>query len=63
MEKPAETTHPIHDLIASRWSPRAFDPAPVPAEQIRSLAPGDEVEFKVRRDEAEEKVKVTLGGK
>lgn len=26
MEKPATTSRPIHDLIAHRWSPRAFDP-------------------------------------
>src|ERR1700722_9116174 len=24
MEKPAETKYPIHDLLAHRWSPRAF---------------------------------------
>ena len=25
--KPAATREPIHDLLAARWSPRAFDPA------------------------------------
>jgi nitroreductase len=37
MNKTAETQYPVHDLIAQRWSPRALDPRPVPAEQIRSL--------------------------
>lgn len=37
MDKPADFQYPIHDLIARRWSPRALDPRPVPAEQIRSL--------------------------
>ena len=27
MEKPAATSRPIHDLLARRWSPRAFDSA------------------------------------
>ena len=26
LHKPATTTAPIHDLLAQRWSPRAFDP-------------------------------------
>jgi nitroreductase len=37
MEKKAETAHPVHELIERRWSPRAFDPRPVPAEDLRSL--------------------------
>jgi nitroreductase len=37
VEKVAATQYPIHDLIAKRWSPRAFDPRPIPAEQIRSI--------------------------
>jgi nitroreductase len=37
MDKPAETRYPVHDLIARRWSPRALEPRPVPANQIRSL--------------------------
>jgi nitroreductase len=37
MDKPAKTDHPVHELIVERWSPRAFDPRPVDASQIRSL--------------------------
>lgn len=37
MEKPAETAYPIHDLIARRWSPRAFDERPVEPEKLKSL--------------------------
>lgn len=37
MEKMADTHYPVHDLIARRWSPRAFDPRPVAADQIRSV--------------------------
>ena len=37
MEKPAETANPIHDLIARRWSPRAFDERPVEPEKLKSL--------------------------
>ena len=37
MDKTADTQFPVHDLIARRWSPRAFDPRPLPANQIRSL--------------------------
>ncbi len=37
MQKPAETSFPIHDLIASRWSPRAFRADPVSKEQLGSL--------------------------
>ncbi len=32
MEKPARTQFPIHELIARRWSPRAFDERPIGAE-------------------------------
>jgi hypothetical protein len=28
-EKKAETDYPIHELLAQRWSPYAFDPRPV----------------------------------
>jgi hypothetical protein len=28
MEKPARTQFPIHELVAHRWSPRAFDERP-----------------------------------
>jgi nitroreductase len=37
MEKPADTQHPIHDLLARRWSPRAFADQPVAADVLRSL--------------------------
>lgn len=37
MEKPAETRHPVHELIERRWSPRAFDARPVEPEKLRSL--------------------------
>lgn len=37
MEKPAEAAHTIHDLIARRWSPRAFDERPVEPEKLKSL--------------------------
>lgn len=33
----AATNHPIHTLIAARWSPRSFTEAPVTAEQTASL--------------------------
>lgn len=37
MEKPAVTQYPIHDLIARRWSPRAFAARAVEPEKLRSL--------------------------
>lgn len=38
LEKPAQTSRPIHDLFVRRWSTRAFDPAkPVSREQLLSL--------------------------
>jgi nitroreductase len=34
----AQTSKPIHDLLARRWSPRAFDPMrPVSREQLKVL--------------------------
>ncbi len=37
-DKPATASVPIHELLARRWSPRAFDPKrPVSREQIISL--------------------------
>lgn len=33
----ATTTAPLHPLLADRWSPRAFDPAPVDDDALRSL--------------------------
>ncbi|MEI7772629.1 MAG: nitroreductase family protein [Chloroflexales bacterium] len=35
--KPAVTDHPIHTLLQTRWSPRAFAPTPVASDQILSL--------------------------
>ncbi|MEN9938857.1 MAG: hypothetical protein RLZZ387_5436 [Chloroflexota bacterium] len=37
IEKPATTAHPIHPLLRDRWSPRAFAPDAIPAEQVLSL--------------------------
>lgn len=38
MQKPATTEQPIHDLIANRWSGRAYDASkPVTAAQLISL--------------------------
>jgi nitroreductase len=35
--KPAETQHPIHELISERWSPRSFADKPVERESLHSL--------------------------
>ncbi|MGH7150051.1 MAG: nitroreductase family protein [Planctomycetota bacterium] len=37
MDRPAPVAHPIHELLARRWSPRAFDARPVEPEKLRSL--------------------------
>ena len=37
MEKPAPAQYPIEDLIARRWSPRAFEERPVELEKLKSL--------------------------
>jgi nitroreductase len=37
MEKPAPTAHPIHELLARRWSPLAFDERPVEGEKLQRL--------------------------
>ena len=37
MEKRAQTEHPIEDVIARRWSPRAFEERPVEPEKLKSL--------------------------
>src|ERR1700732_1860267 len=37
LKKPAETSPPVHDLIAHRGSPRAFEAKPVEPEKLRSL--------------------------
>ena len=36
-EKWVQTTAPIHEVLARRWSPRAFDSRPVEPEKLRSL--------------------------
>jgi len=36
-KNPAPTTVPIHDILAHRWSPRAFDSRPVEPDKLRSL--------------------------
>ena len=35
--KRADTTYPIHDLLSSRWSPRAFADRPILPEVLGSL--------------------------
>jgi len=37
MEKLADASHPIHDLLSRRWSPHAFLERPVPPETLRRL--------------------------
>jgi nitroreductase len=37
MTKTAVTDNPIHDILAQRWSPRAFSGKPVTDEDLRSL--------------------------
>ncbi len=37
MNKPADTQHPVHDLIRQRWSPRAFSDRPVSPEALRQV--------------------------
>jgi nitroreductase len=37
MEKPADSTYPIHDLMKRRWSPRAFAERLVEHEKLRSM--------------------------
>ena len=37
MEKLADTRYPINDLIAERWSPRAFGSKPVETEKLYRL--------------------------
>ena len=37
MDKPAESNSPLHDLIAQRWSPRAFRAKPVEQALLGSL--------------------------
>ncbi|MCC6681955.1 MAG: nitroreductase family protein [Phycisphaeraceae bacterium] len=37
MNKPANTQHPVHELIRNRWSPRAFSDRPVPPELLQQV--------------------------
>jgi nitroreductase len=37
LQKHAETSAPVHDIIGKRWSPRAFDSRPVEPAKLRSL--------------------------
>jgi nitroreductase len=37
LDKSAPTTHDIHPLLRSRWSPRAFTPAPIPPADVLRL--------------------------
>ena len=37
MEKPADTMYPIERVIASRWSPRAFEERPVEPEKLKRM--------------------------
>lgn len=37
MEKPAPADYPIHELLARRWSPRAFAERPIEPEKLQSL--------------------------
>jgi len=37
MEKPAPTDYPVHELIAQRWSPRAFSDRPVEPRTILAI--------------------------
>src|SRR5579875_156583 len=36
-KNPAPTDTPIHEILAHRWSPRAFDAKPVEPEKLRAL--------------------------
>jgi nitroreductase len=37
MEKPAQTDHPIEDILRRRWSPRAFSDRMIEKEKLQSL--------------------------
>ena len=37
VEKRASTDYPIHELLATRWSPYAFQDRPVSEDDLRSL--------------------------
>ena len=34
---PAPTAHPVHELIAGRWSPYVFDERPIPAADLHAI--------------------------
>jgi nitroreductase len=36
-KRPAPAAAEIHDLISHRWSPRAFDPRPIPPKELKCL--------------------------
>ena len=40
MEKPAAVSHPIHDLLARRWSPVGFADRPVPRDVLLRMFEG-----------------------
>lgn len=40
MERRRDAAHPIHDLLARRWSPRAFADRPVERDKLLSLLEG-----------------------
>jgi nitroreductase len=37
MSKPAPVDHPVHPLVAGRWSPRSFADKPIEPQKIKSL--------------------------
>ena len=37
MDKRAPVDHPVHELIASRWSPYVFSSRPIASEDLRAL--------------------------
>jgi nitroreductase len=37
MEKPADARYPLHEIVARRWSPRAFAPHPIRRKALASL--------------------------
>ena len=37
LRKPADTAMPVHELIRERWSPRAFDPKPIPHQAVVAI--------------------------
>lgn len=37
VQKPANTTHPIHELLKNRWSPKAYSSQPITKDTLLSL--------------------------